>query len=180
MLFPSDITPQCISMVISTYIEIDRDIQRVEQMFWFSHTLPLSWPCAVILSFLHEMTACCDITVAVIYAIRSEDIFGWKSCPWRNDHKYEVLSVKDNGFRMLIDCQSNHLELWNRVDYFVQRLHRCAGNYTLTAWVKNTLGYFETHCVVIAFLGLNLLSLKVCDQSSQVVSKFSSQLTDIS
>ena len=151
MLFPSDNTPQCISMVISTYIEIDRDIQRVKQMFWFSHTLPLSWPCAVILSILHKMTACCNITVAVIYAIRSEDIFCWKSCPWRNDHKYEVLSVKDNGLRMLIDCRSNHLELWNRDDYFVQRLHSCAGNYTLAVWMKSTLGYFETHCVVITF-----------------------------
>ena len=59
--------------------------------------------------------------------------------------------MKDNGFRMLIDCRSNHLELWNRVDYFVQRLHRCAGNYTLSAWMKTTLGYFETHCVVITF-----------------------------
>ena len=116
------------------------------EIFGFFGTPYLSWPCAVLLSFLHEMTACCNITVAVIYAIRSEYIFGWKSCPWRNDHKYEVLSVKDNGLRMLIDCRSNHLELWSRDDY-----HSCAGNYTLAVWMKSTLGYFETHCVVITF-----------------------------
>ena len=138
-------------MVILTCIEIDTDIHRVKQIFWSGHTLPLSWSCDVILSYLHKMTSCCNVTLAVIYAINSEDIFGWKSCPWRNDHKYQVLSMKDNGFRMLIDCRSNHLELWSRVDYFVQRLHSCTGNYTLAAWMKTTRGYFETHCVVITF-----------------------------